>query len=104
MDIQDTKKQKEMADFLKAYTELAKQRKKPDRYGMIQALSDAQNVAFTEITNVEHQQGDVIPMLWSEFSDQDLYRKLTQYQQGMIDSARKKFGEELAKKLLSSPQ
>ncbi|MBR3268741.1 MAG: hypothetical protein IKI58_08485 [Oscillospiraceae bacterium] len=101
METNEAKELKEIDDFIKAFLKLEAQKCNPTRDGMIQALSEAQNVASTEIISVEHQQGDVIPMLWSEFSNQDLYRKLLQYQEGLYNHAVKKYGEELIKRILS---
>lgn len=91
---------KEIKDFIESYRKLQVQISNPTREGMIEALSNAQNVAHQEITIIEKQQGDIYPMLWSNFPNDDLYRKLTQYQQGLFYHAVNKFGEEIVKKIL----
>ena len=67
---------------------------------MIEALSGAQNVARQEITTLEQSQGDIYPMPWYDFLYDDLYRKLSQYQQGLYIHAVNKLGEEKFKTLL----
>lgn len=96
----ESKESKEINDFLESFFKLQAQINNPTRDGMIAALSKAQNVARHEITMVEKSQGDIYPMPWSGFQDEDLYRKLLQYQQGLYNHAVNKFGEEIAKKLL----
>lgn len=66
---------------------------------MIEALSSAQSVATQEITELEIRQGDIYPTLWLNFQDRDLYRKLSQYKQGLYNHAVKKLGEKSAKEL-----
>ncbi len=95
-----TKEAKEAAELIEKYFKLQDQIKNPTKSGMIEALSDAQNVARQEITSLEQSQGDIYPMPWASFPDRDLYRKLPQYQQGLYNHAVKKFGEEVIKKLL----
>ena len=84
----------EMRDCVEKYFHLQEQIKKPTREGMIKALSEAQSVAGNEIITIEHSQGDVIPIPWTSFSNEDLYRKLNQYQQGIVNHCIRKFGEE----------
>lgn len=91
---------KEIEELIEKYFKLQAQINNPTKDGMIEALSDAQNVARQEITMLEQSQGDIYPMLWSNFPYNDLYRKLSQYQQGLYNHAVKKFGEEAYKKLL----
>ncbi len=98
--LSETKETKEAIELLEKYFKLQDQIDNPTRSGMIDALSDAQNVARQEITSLEHSQGDIYPMPWTSFQDQDLYRKLTQYQQGLYNHAVNKVGEEAFKKLL----
>ena len=81
--MKEAKEAKEVYDLISSYLKLQDQLKNPTRLGMIEALSSAQNVARKEITDLEIQQGDTYPMPWTEFQDRDLYRKLTQYQQGL---------------------
>lgn len=96
----EAKESKEINDFLKSFFKLQAQINNPSKDGMIAALSEAQDIAHQEITQVEKSQGDVFYMPWSCFQEKDLYRKLTQYQQGLYNHAKNKFGEEVVKKLL----
>ena len=96
----EAKEAKETIELLEKYFKLQEQINNPTRFGMIDALSDAQNVAWQEITSLEHSQGDIYPMPWTDFPDRDLYRKLTQYQQGLYNHAVNKLGKEAFKKLL----
>lgn len=96
----DEQNLKEAKDIIKKFLQLEKQKATPTRDGMIKALSDAQQVASKEITVVEHSQGDIYPMLWTDFPDHDLYRKLNQYQQGLLTHCINKYGEELVKKVI----
>ena len=95
---------KEMKDCCEKFFQLEEQLRTPTRDGMIKALSEAQTVAFSEITNVEHSQGDTIPMPWQSFSDADLYRKLKQYQQGILNHCINKFGEKAFQDFLKTMQ
>ena len=97
----EAKEAKEIYDLINSYLKLQDQLKNPTRFGMIEALSSAQNVARKEITDLEIQQGDTYPMPWTEFQDRDLYRKLTQYQQGLYRHAVIRLGEEAFKELLN---
>ena len=96
----EAKEAKEIYDLINSYLKLQDQLKNPTRFGMIEALSSAQNVARQEITDLEKQQGDIYPMLWTDFQDQDLYRKLRQYQQGLYRRAVNRLGEEAFKKIV----
>ena len=96
----DIKEVKEAKELIEKYFKLQAQINNPTRFGMIDALSDAQNVAHQEITTLEKSQGDIYQMPWTSFPDNDLYRKLTQYQQGIYIHAVNKLGEEVFKKLL----
>ena len=96
----DTKDTKEAKKLIEKYFKLQAQINHPTRFGMIDALSDAQNVARQEITALEESQGDIYQIPWTSFLDNDLYRKLAQYQQGLYIHAINKFGEEVFKKLL----
>lgn len=102
MDIQDAKKQKEMADFLKAYTELAWQRQNPDRNGMIDALKDALKVGWSEIKTVEASRGETMLIPWEQIPNDILYAKLTEYQQGLLNHALNEFGKEYINQLLQN--
>ena len=98
--ISEAKEAKGAIELLEKYLKLQAQIDNPTRFGMIDALSDAQNIARQEITSLEQSQGDIYPMPWTSFQDSDLYRKLAQYQQGLYKHAVNKFGEEAFKKLL----
>ena len=98
--LSETKEAKEAIELLEKYFKLQAQIDKPTRFGMIEALSDAQNVARQEITSLEQSQGDIYPMPWTSFPDRDLYCKLPQYQQGLYNHAVNKLGEAAFKKLL----
>lgn len=99
--MEEAKEAKEVYDLISSYLKLQDQLKNPTRLGMIEALSSAQNAARKEITDLEIQQGDTYPMPWTEFQDRDLYRKLTQYQQGLYRRAVIRLGEEAFKELLN---
>jgi len=101
MDAKDINELKEAKDLFEKYQKLQAQKDNPTREGMIKALSEAQQVAGNEIVEVEHIQGDVIPMPWIIFSDEYLYLKLSQYQQGIYNHCLKKFGQEVVDKLLN---
>jgi len=99
--ISETKEGKEAIELLEKYFKLQDQINNPTKSGMIEALSDARNVARQEITSLEQSQGDIYPMPWTSIPDRDLYRKLAQYQQGLYNHAVNKLGEEAFKKLLT---
>lgn len=96
-DGEDTKGLEELVE---QYFKLQDQINSPTRFGMIEALSGAQNVARHEITSLEKRQGDIYQMPWTSFTYQDLYRKLSQYQQGLYIHAVNKLGEEAFIELL----
>lgn len=98
--ISEAKEEKEAVELLEKYIKLQDQINNPTRFGMIEALSGAQNIARQEITSLEQSQGDIYLMPWTSFKDQDLYRKLPQYKEGLYNHAVKKFGEEAFKKWL----
>lgn len=98
--LDNIKEAKEIEDFIEKYCKLQAQIDNPTRTGMIDALSGAQKVARQEITMLEQRQGDIYPTLWSDIPYDDLYRKLSQYQQGLYIHAVNKFGEEKFKTLL----
>lgn len=74
---------KDVTDAVDKIIKLQKQISQPDRNGMIKALQDAKASAFFQISTVEVLQGDTIIMPPDDFTDEDLYRKLPQYQQGL---------------------
>lgn len=98
--LSETKEEKEAIELLEKYLKLQDQIDSPTRAGMIEALAGAQNIARQEITDLEHRQGDIYPTLWTDFPNNDLYRKLSQYQQGLYNHAVKKLGEKAFKDLL----
>lgn len=98
--LNDTKEPKEIEEFIKAYCELENQIKNPTRNGMIKALIDAQNVAYSEIAALEKEQGNIYRKPWSDFSTRDLLSKLPKYMQGLNNHAANKFGEETFRHLL----
>ena len=103
MKIEDTEKVKdikEIFDVFEHYLKLELQIQNPDRNGMIDALSNAKITAQSEITNLEFQQGDIYYMPWECFADQDLYRKLSQYQIGLKNHLMSKLGEKVFNEML----
>ena len=100
MDIQDINKQKEIADFVKAYSKLAAQIKNPSREGMIDALKEALKVACVDIKTVEKSKNETVPTPWEKIPDAVLYDKLAEYQHGLYCYAVNKWGEEVVKKNL----
>jgi len=78
--------------------------KSPSREGMIKALSEAKEAALIEIISVELSQGDNRPMPWTQFKNEDLYRKLSQYQSGVKDHIIRKIGKKAFDELLKSKE
>lgn len=83
MESKEMKLFKDVKDAIDKIKKLQEQIDRPTREGMIKALSDAKTSAPIEILATEISQGDTNFMLWEQFSDADLYRKLSQYQQGL---------------------
>ena len=98
--VNEIKDFKEAEKIIDTYLDLQIQLETPNRSGMIDALKKAQEIAPNEIQKREFLQGDTIPMLWVQFPDQDLYRKLAQYQQGLLDYAKNKIGEKAFHELM----
>lgn len=98
--MKDIKDVEDISDAVKKIVTLQKQINNPTRDGMINALSDAQSTAGKEIQQLEYSQGDTIPTPWVCFRDQDLYRKLSQYQDGLRQHCIKKVGEKVFEELL----
>ena len=94
--------QKDVWEAIEKIKKLQALRQSPERNGMIDALQDAKNKAPLEITTLELSQGDTHWMPFANFSDADLYRKLSQYQQGLeaycIEKIGKKAFDELVRK------
>lgn len=99
--IGETEEAKEATELLEKYIKLQVQINNPTGFGMIDALSDAQKVAWQEISMLERSQGETCPTPWANIPDDYLYRKLGQYQQGLYNHAVNKLGEEAFKKLLT---
>lgn len=99
-----TKDEKDIIDAVKKIVALQKQMNNPTRDGMINALSDAQLTAGEEIQQLEYSQGDTIPTPWVCFPDQDLYRKLSQYQEGLRQHGIKKIGKKMFEELLKEAE
>lgn len=98
----EAKDVKDIEDAVKKIVALQRQINNPTRDGMINALSDAQSTAGKEIQQVEYSQGDTIPTPWVCFPDQDLYRKLSQYQEGLRQHCIKKIGKKAFEELLKT--
>lgn len=98
--LSETKEVKEATELLEKYFKLQAQIDNPTRFGMIDALSDAQKIAGQEISMLERSQGETCPTPWANIPDDYLYRKLAQYQQGLYNYAVSKLGEAAFKKLL----
>lgn len=100
--VKNLDEQKDILEAIEKIKKLQVQRQAPNRNGMIDALQDAKNKAPLEITALEFSQGDTHWMPFTNFSDADLYRKLSQYQQGLeaycIEKIGKKAFDELMKK------
>ena len=90
----------EIKELIEKYFRLQEQIDKPTREGMIKALSNAQSIAYDEISALEESQGDIDQMPWSDLQDDDLYSKLLQYKQGLYNYAVNRVGEETFKYLL----
>ena len=97
---EQAKEQKEIVDAIKKIKELRRHQQYPDRNGMISALMAAKQTAPMAITALEWMQGDTKLMPWDNFSDADLYRKLTQYQQGLKNYCVEKIGAKMFEELM----
>lgn len=91
---------KDVREAIEKIQTLQRQIQQPNRFGMISALSDAKAKAPVEITAVEFSQGDTHWMPFDHFSDNDLYRKLSQYQKGLIGYCIEKIGKEAFDELM----
>ncbi len=99
-DVNEIKDIMEKSGFLKAYIKLEAQTHNPSRDGMIDALKEALNVAWTDIKSVEVSRGETTPTPWEKIPNDVLFGKLAEYKQGMYQHAVNKYGEEVVKKLL----
>jgi len=61
---------------------------------MISALQEAKNKAPVAVMTAERLQGDIYIMPPEQFTDQDLYRKLSQYEQALEAYCIEKIGKE----------
>ena len=102
--VKDTKDKKDILDAIKKIAALQKQISNPTRDGMINALNDAQLTARDEIQQIEYSQGDTIPTPWVCFTSQDLYRKLSQYQEGLRQHCIKQIGKKAFEELLKNAE
>lgn len=95
---------KEINDVMEKFHQLEEQKRNPSKQGMIKALLEAKAVASAEISALETSQGDTVVTPAYQISDEKLYWKLTQYQQGLINHCINKYGEETVKKYLENLQ
>ncbi len=102
MEEPDIKTLKDIYDIIDKYVKLQEQIVNPTRQGMIDSLSGAQTVAFFEVRTTELQQGDNVFMPWESFRDDDLYRKLPQYQLALRNRGIALAGEKLFEKILKA--
>lgn len=100
--LSETKEEKKTMELLEKHFKLQAQINNPTRFGMIDALTDAQKVTGQEISMLERSQGETCPTPWANIPDDYLYRKLTQYQQGLYNHAANKLGEKAFKKQLKT--
>lgn len=102
MKANETNLVKDVKDAIDKIKNLQEQIDHPTHEGMIKALSDAKMSAPLEIMNTEISQGDTNFMLWSQFSDADLYRKLPQYQQGLLNFCISKVGQHTFEQMMNT--
>ena len=102
LNSKDWQTEKDIKEAIEKIKKLNKQKEKPDRNGMIEALCDAQSKALREILELEWAQGDRVWMPFCNFPDNELYRKLSQYQKGLENYCIGKVGDEEFKKLLEN--
>ena len=100
LNSKDWQTEKDIKEAMEKIKKLQKLRTKPDRNGMIEALCDAQSKAPREILKLEWVQGDRVWMPFSNFPDSELYRKLSQYEEGLENYCKSKVGKEMFKKLM----
>ena len=87
--------QKEIMDAIKKIKELQRQQQHPDRNGMISALIDAKQTAPLDIIALEQMQTVNCWMPFDAFSNETLYWKLGQYQQGLENYCIEKVGKQM---------
>ena len=95
-EIQDIKDVKEAIEKI---NKLDQQLNFPDRDGMISALMDAKKKAPLQVIAFEQIQGDTKWMPAEAFSNNDLYRKLSQYRQALEAYCIEKVGKQIYDKL-----
>ena len=90
---------KEITDVIKKIKKIEQLRRTPNRQGMIDALKDAKASASVEIWSLELAQGGRF-MLFEEFTDEELYYKLKQYEDGLRLHCVAKCGEKVFDELM----
>ena len=65
---------------------------------------EAQTIAFSEVRATERQQGDNVFTPWDKISDDELYRKLSQYQLALRERSKSLVEEKVFEELLKSVQ
>jgi hypothetical protein len=99
--LKNLKIEKDVIDAINKIKKLQAQRINPDRNGMISALCDAKMTAPIEITTLEFSQGDMNWKLFDNFTDNELYYKLEQYQKGLENYCIERIGKQLYDELMS---
>lgn len=97
---EETKSIKEVEKIVFALHKISRQMVIRDRFGMIEALQEAQEIASSQIKDVIDQSGRAELKPWSAFSDQELYHMLSIYADGLIQCGIQKVGEHAFKQLL----
>ena len=91
---------KDVREAIEKIYKLRKQKQKPDRFGMISALQEAKNKAPIAVMTAERLHGDIYIMPPEQFTDEDLYRKLSQYEQALTAYCIDKVGKEAFDELM----
>ena len=73
-----------------------------DRQAMIRELSSAQALAKQEIREAEQRDGDINQIPWELFPDEDLSRKIYQYEQALCKKGIKEIGEKAFNEFLEN--
>ena len=98
--IKNSEDKKDVLEAIKEIKRLQALKEMPERNSIIDALQNAKNKAPVEITALEFSQGDRYLMPFVNFTDADLYRKLSQYQQGLEGYCIKKIGKKAFDELM----
>ena len=98
--IKNLEDKKDVLEAIKEIKRLQALKKMPERNSIIDALQNAKNKAPVEITALDFSQGDRYLMPFVKFTDADLYRKLSQYQQGLEGYCIKKIGKKAFDELM----